>query len=298
MANTNFIFVIGRNRSGTKWLSNLIAGNSEVAAVQREGAGGILEIDLLSTFPKHYNLKNIEERTAFEILFRYSNFHKCSGLPDSIINEIDYRNFYEFFTAYGTAIAESRKKSVFLQKGASKILPVLVKRFPQAKFVIIQRRNVVENLVSNLVMHGEKVRLKRVFTLLLGYWRFRKLENTFISRPNVMRITYENLKGNTESVMKEVCNFLNLEYEKAMLNVPFKPNSSYKAEGERKVFIDKKTKMFVSIVSPIVSAVPLWLFNILLRLKVLAPERGGMFMPKSYELYRNEIKKNEAVNIG
>jgi hypothetical protein len=70
----DLLFVIGRNRSGTKWLSNILAENNEVAAVQREGAGGILESNELSHFPKHFNLNHIEDRTAFQILFKHSNF--------------------------------------------------------------------------------------------------------------------------------------------------------------------------------------------------------------------------------
>ncbi|MCK4320989.1 sulfotransferase [candidate division WOR-3 bacterium] len=36
------IFVIGKNRSGTKWLSNVIANHKDVACIQHELFGGIL----------------------------------------------------------------------------------------------------------------------------------------------------------------------------------------------------------------------------------------------------------------
>ncbi|MFW6008127.1 MAG: hypothetical protein ACOCP8_02575 [archaeon] len=41
------IFVIGKNRSGTKWLSNTVANHKDVFCVQRPGAGGILETNLI-----------------------------------------------------------------------------------------------------------------------------------------------------------------------------------------------------------------------------------------------------------
>ncbi len=37
------IFIVGTNRSGTKWLSNILANHPDVAAVQTERTLGIVE---------------------------------------------------------------------------------------------------------------------------------------------------------------------------------------------------------------------------------------------------------------
>ncbi|MBA7629902.1 hypothetical protein ES703_37409 [subsurface metagenome] len=46
------IFVIGKNRSGTKWLSNVIANHKDIACIQHELFGGILEANVISRMPK------------------------------------------------------------------------------------------------------------------------------------------------------------------------------------------------------------------------------------------------------
>lgn len=40
------IFIVGTNRSGTKWLSNILAKHPDVAAVQTERTQGIVETNM------------------------------------------------------------------------------------------------------------------------------------------------------------------------------------------------------------------------------------------------------------
>ena len=105
------IFVIGRNRSGTKWISNILSNNIEISSIQRKGAGGILECSLLSHFPRHFNIKNTEDRSAFEILFKESNFHRCSGIDDKFLETTTYSSFMDFFEQYMNAVAKKEKQN-------------------------------------------------------------------------------------------------------------------------------------------------------------------------------------------
>lgn len=290
----NLIFVIGRNRSGTKWLSNILAENKEVSAILREGAGGILECNLLSTYPNHFNLTNIEEKTAFEILFKYDNFHACSGLDNKVVDNIEYNDIFDFFAQYGQKVSERNGTQYFLQKASSNLLPILVKRFPEARFVIIQRRNVVENVVSNLLLHTNKISYKKLFMLLLGYWRYRKLEDVYVRNfPNIHRVTFENLKANTETTTREVTKFLCLSFEEQMLKPRFSPNTSYKNKVERRKYITPKTKSTVNFISFFMKAVPHPVYNWLYRVRLLSNQDNSKFIAKTFELYRNILTKNE-----
>ena len=46
------LFVVGLNRSGTKWLSNTLCQHAEVAGVLHERFTGILETNMLDTIPR------------------------------------------------------------------------------------------------------------------------------------------------------------------------------------------------------------------------------------------------------
>lgn len=69
------IFVIGRNRSGTKWLSNIIASHHDVAAVQHEEHFGILEAtDVFLNMPILFGDLSIAEN--------YMGFLDCFSQTD------------------------------------------------------------------------------------------------------------------------------------------------------------------------------------------------------------------------
>jgi len=225
------IFIIGRNRSGTKWLSNILANNVEVTAVQREGAGGILECNLLRNYPLNFNLKNIEDKTAFEILFKESNFHRCSGIKGKVLLNKNYSSFFDFFEKYMDEIAENRKTTYWLQKAGSYSLPSLYQYFTNAKFIIIQRENVVDNVLSNVLLQNDNI--KKISTLKIiksvkGYWQHKKTEKKYSRKKHILTVKYEDLKNDTEGLTKEICDFIGIGYNKKMLDVVYKPNTSFK----------------------------------------------------------------------
>lgn len=281
------LFVIGRNRSGTKWLSNIFAENKDISAIQREGAGGIIECNLISNYPKILGFENVENKTAFEILFQHDNFHKCSGLDNSIISSFEYNDNLEFFHKYVNKVTGKRGTLYFLQKAPSNALPVLLEKFPKAKFVIIQRTNVVENVISNLLLGTNKISYIKLTRLLLGYWRYRKIENKYESLfDNVEKVTYEELKKDTEKTVKHICDYLNITYTNDMLDNKYIPNTSYKKGIDKSKFLTQKNKVFVNMVSFFLKRIPLPVMNIFFKIRLIADPRENFFISKTFELYR------------
>jgi len=71
------IFVIGKNRSGTKWLSNTIANHQKIACIQRPGAGGILETNIINRMPNIFGtLKKDNNFIGFIECFSQTNYFK------------------------------------------------------------------------------------------------------------------------------------------------------------------------------------------------------------------------------
>ncbi len=279
------IFVIGRNRSGTKWLSNILANHNDISAVQREGAGGILESNLLRNYPKHFNLNNIEERTAFEILFQESNFHRCAKIKGGIIKTKAYTDFYDFFESYMNEIAEKRNTNFWLQKAGSLELPVLYSKFPDAMFIIIQRKNVFDNMLSSFFLNdkNDNISTSRILKNVWGYWQHSKTEKKFKKKPNVITISYEELKNNTTEIAKQICGHLGISYDEKITNVSYKPNTSFK-NIDKEQFYTPYNIIRTKCLSFAVSLLPLSILNI----KKKSYRKGNMFQPLTFKIYRNE----------
>jgi len=281
------IFVIGRNRSGTKWLTNILANHKSISAVQREGAGGILECSLIRNFPKYFDLENIEEKTAFEILFKKSNFHQCSGVKDEMFDQLNYANYLDLFEKY---IAETQNTSCWVQKAGSYELPALYENFNDARFIIIQR-NIFYNVVSSLLLKNDskKISTVKIIKSVVEYWRHNKIEDRFKNKQNVLVINYEDLKKHTEKNVLKVCTFLNIKYAPEMVNVSYSPNTSFKKVG-RKNYYTNMNKLKIKFISGIVSLSPLWFLNLNMKTK---QKKGKMFQTLSFEIYRKKTKQQQ-----
>ena len=281
------IFVIGRNRSGTKWLSNILANNLEVSAVQREGAGGILESNLIRYYPLNFNAKNVEDKTAFEILFQESNFHRCSGIKNSVSFDKNYSSFLDFFEKYMNEIADQRNTLYWLQKAGSTSLPLLHNYYSNAVFIIIQRDNVIDNVLSNLLLRNDNI--NQITTLEIiksvrGYWQHKKKQNRFRYKKNVLTVKYEDLKNNTEGLTKDICNFIGIIYDKKMLDVIYKPNTSFKTK-KRAEHLTSWNIYRIRFFSLVFSILPLVFINYSPNKNA---KRKSLFHPLTFQLYRNE----------
>ena len=55
------IFIVGKNRSGTKWLSNILLNHPNIAGIQSDYHRGILETNMFQNMPIIFgNLKDID----------------------------------------------------------------------------------------------------------------------------------------------------------------------------------------------------------------------------------------------
>ena len=80
------IFVLGKNRSGTKWLSNIILNNKEIAGIQSNYHRGILETNLFNVFNRKFgNLKRRDDYIAFVEVFTATDFFKLTGLSKELL---------------------------------------------------------------------------------------------------------------------------------------------------------------------------------------------------------------------
>ncbi|HZJ09901.1 MAG TPA: sulfotransferase, partial [Trueperaceae bacterium] len=251
------ILVLGRNRSGTKWLSNQVANHPAVAAITAPRIG-VLEANLFSHFPRMFGDLSVDDHYyAFLAAFMRSSYFHGSGLPESVLYDRRHTDYLAFFGHFMDRLAAARAAESWLQKGSSLLLPRLHGAFPEARFLIMRRTNVLENVRSSVALRLAS-RPVRVGPVLLGrelasYYLHRGVEQAYVGHPNVQLVTYESLRADKEQVLRAVCEFLQLDFDPAVLVDTFPANTSYKKVRRETVLSVADVRAF-RVLEPLIRA--------------------------------------------
>lgn len=225
------IFVIGRNRSGTKWLSNLISNHPDVASLQREGAGGIIEVNELYNLERVFGDPAVEEnRMAFLAYFKTCNAFHLSGLDPASVDKIDFVSYQDFFGQFMNQYRVKADKVRWLQKSMPLALPKLLAAFPESKFILTERLDYLDNIRSSIALKWREagaVGSKRLIVEAFHYQQARKYVDQYRDEPNVYDTSYEAIRSDKEAVLKSVCAFLELKFDEMSYQDTFAPNTSY-----------------------------------------------------------------------
>ena len=84
---TTPIIVVGMNRSGTKWVSNILCNHEDVIGVQSERHFGILETNMFGTMQDKFDLSSPEDYVGFLEMWSKTEFFRRT--------DIDKQMFYE-----------------------------------------------------------------------------------------------------------------------------------------------------------------------------------------------------------
>lgn len=302
------IFVVGRNRSGTKWLANSVSNHPDVASIRsaRSMRTGVLEANLFQHFPAMFGDLSVDDHYyAFLASFKHSNYFLLTGLPESVLYEKRHADYLSLFRFLMERTAELRGKSVWLQKGSSLMLPELHRAFPDARFVVIQRMHVRENVRSSIALGArgkdlERHKPKRVARELLSYYLHRATERAYLRHPNVLRVAYEDLRERRESTLREVCAFVGLTFDPSVLEDHYKPNSSFVARTRDGVLTPLDVRVF-QMLHPLTRAVPGPLLRYFhgLEQRVMGPRvQGRRLISGAFGMYRSEVERSEAAAAG
>ena len=144
------LFILGRHRSGTTWLANILASQPEVHAITHERHQGVHESAYMSHLVPHCGHGRTEaDRQEIKRLFEQSDFFALSGLtkgPD--IGQLGTGGYFRAVMDAGAGRSHAR---YWLEKTPANTLIArrLREVFPDAVFLAIVRdhREVVASLV-------------------------------------------------------------------------------------------------------------------------------------------------------
>lgn len=287
------VFVIGKNRSGTKWLSNIIARHNDIASVQGDEFGGILECNLFLTFPAAFGCLSYKENyCAMASAFSKTSFFQLTGLDESLLFNRQIADYCEFFRHVMDAYAEKSRKSRWLQKASPLALPMLYASFPDARFVLTSR-NMVDNIRSSLglrLLHKDArpTGLARASAL---YYLSEKTARLYEGKPNVIKVTYEDLRRDKRRTTESVCDSLELPFQESMLDDKYKKNTSFQKGVKKDDILSPRDVWKLQGLSLLFRFMPLWLLRWTSdRFGRHRDPRGSRFIALTYSMLRQQYK--------
>lgn len=221
--NIPFVFVVGRGRSGTTLLQNIIDANSH-AVLARESKI-IIHLKQKYSYIKSFTPKVIDELITdlykdrfFELFWKVDakklaadlKSYPSEKLSFSIVCKIIYLHYTSFFEKDEIHLIGDKNPAY------SVFIPELLEVFPDAKFIHIIR-DYRDNVVSNSKAFGEK----SLGYLAYGWLIFnQKIDEIKHQRPNKFyTLRYEDLVETPEKITKEICQFLGLTFQENMITI-------------------------------------------------------------------------------
>ncbi len=282
------IIVLGKERSGTKWLTNLIANHPDVACVQSEIHNGVLETNVFNNMPVLFgDLKNPDNWLGFLACFSQTYFFKYTGLDRTFLDSLSPSDYYTFFDEVMTAYAHRMNASRWIQKTNSLFTEKLLQAYPQAKFVLIQRgfednyRSSQANIHSNLKEIGS---VSSVFSSVFGHYYANRYESSFAGHPQILFVRFEDLKSRKEETLQKVYAFLDLSFDPSCLEDRFRKNTSFTRQKETPA-IPGKEKVLIAIGRLLGTSLPFFFLRTIRNYLQARRKKTAKFVKWTYTQY-------------
>lgn len=250
------ILIVGLNRSGTKWLSNLVSEHPDVYSVQHPAHFGILESNVFNDFSRMFpSLDTVEALTAFVSIWKETDFVRISGVePWDLFNSRKPSTVFDAFRALMDEAASRRDASCWLQKCSPIQLAEHYPHFSDSKLVFIKRK-FQDQFVSAMENSGTSGRLFDQLRLAVNFCLQNQVLEDMIRKTRGHCISYEALKADPQSTMSEVFAYLGMTEVSTVDGKSFQPNTSF-SDDQQKPRLRLATRIGVGVLRPVLSILP------------------------------------------
>lgn len=234
------IVIGGLQRSGTSLIRAILGSHPEISIYQ-------WDLGLWTKFSIIYRDKKLSTTAQKKLIQEVINHPKQKA---SVINlhESDFSSilkskyltkefFYIFYTEFlHLYLKKSKGSYVGLKTPENEFYsPIIFRKFPKTKFIHIIRNPLDVAVSLKKIKHDSWGGSVNYFSHI---WKWKKSadllsENSKLFPQNYYTIKYEDLIINPKGVVTDICRFLNIDFQKEMLDMNNHPgwegnNSSYK----------------------------------------------------------------------
>jgi hypothetical protein len=213
------VFIVGCQRSGTTLLRLLLNAHPRIAIPEEGG----FWIPLIRRFRNnvHWKIKEAELEKYLRYIENNSQFKLWGMDPQKSFEEIRRQRICTlagFMTAFYSCYVNAYEKDIWGDKTPSffRMIPVLARLFPGARFIHIVRDG------RDIYLSWQKMNVhKRNISTAAIEWvhKVRKAKKGLdqLTQDRYMEIRYEDLVAEQGIILRQICDFLGLEYEASML---------------------------------------------------------------------------------
>jgi hypothetical protein len=277
------IILIGMNRSGTKWVSNILCSHEEVIGAQSERSTGILETNMFGAMQDRFDLSDPDEYVGFLELWAKTELFRRTGVAKEVFYRLSPRprSFLKLFDLLMSEFARKNGKAYWLQKTSPLRALAVLEYFKNAR-VIIVRRNLIDTLKSTWglqMRHGSR----RILRSIYAYVRQHKIMDQIAKNHTVVEVHYEVLKMQTAGEVARICRELGLDPDRISTRSGYAKNTSFNSESQRESIMSGEGRIFVRCAAALINLIPLGVMSTSAALKArLVGRRPIPLMPGSF----------------
>lgn len=250
------IIVVGMNRSGTKWLSNIISRHPDVIAVQSRRNNGILETNMFGALPDKFDLSRPDEYIGLVELWAATHFFRLTGLDKELFYRLSPRpgNGLQLFEILMNEYARRAHKGHWLQKTTPKLADKVLEHFPQARVVVI-RRGLMDTMRSTIAMQSWSGR-RSFFRAAWDFVYQGKLLNRLCRQHPTVEMDFGTLRAEPAREEARLFHELGLARENLSEDA-FPPNVSFASNQQRRNIMSRRVSLFARLLVGAMWLIPL-----------------------------------------
>jgi hypothetical protein len=259
------IFVIGMNRSGTKWLSNMLCNHADIIGVLAPRHFGIIETNMFYVMPRKFgDLSYLDNYIGLIELWSRTDFFKYSEAEKEMFYQLSPRptNYFELFEILMNDLAKRNKKRFWLQKVPPQTALAIMKHFIDSYYIVI-KRNIIDQIKSSVQLIINEGNKPSLIVLIYLYVLSEKIISKVCKRDGVVYLEYEELKKNPTKQLERICETIGIEVESTMLQVSFKKNTSFNSDSERETVFTKRDLWAIGVLSKLLRLFPAFFLQFL-----------------------------------
>ncbi len=223
------ILVVGMNRSGTTWLTNILCNHPQIAGVQSPDHYGIIETNMFGHFQEMFGDLRFEEnyRGLIELWSR-TDFFRTAGANRRQLHQWSPHptSYMEILQSVLDDFARRQQCPYWVQKVSPLRLHYLEELPQRARLVVILRQPVPTiRSAAQLIKNGNR----HIWTgkIAFGYALQRKLLKRLIRTTRPCVVHYEALLEDAGGTVGRICEHLQLPFDASLLEQRYERNTSF-----------------------------------------------------------------------
>lgn len=250
------IILIGMNRSGTKWVSNIICSHDDVIGVQSDRTGGILETNMFGAMQDKFNLGYPDDYIGLIELWSATQFFQLAGIEKKFFYELSPRprKVLQLFELQMNEYARRNGRNYWLQKTAPRKAQRVLEYFTNARIVVV-RRDLMDTIRSTLglqSLHGTRNLVRATRECVYQ----NKLLDRICRRYPAIQVSYEALRADTAREEARLFAELDLVAGKRSQPASFPRNSSFASGEQRRNIMSARERLIAKVLARLVALLP------------------------------------------